>query len=63
MNLFYNFSDIVSLSYFNWVDFNTFTYFEQLITTFSFNILFYLFLAIFLSIVYKTICRVLNMIF
>lgn len=63
MNLFYNFSDIVSLSYFSWVDFSSFTSFEQLITTIVFNILFYLFLAIFLSIAYKTICRVLNMIF
>lgn len=63
MNLFYTYSDIISLPMFSWVDFTTFSAFEQLITTISFNILFYMFLSLFLSIAYKTICRVINIIF
>lgn len=63
MSLFYNFSDISSMNIFNWVDFNSFTSFEQLITTITYNILFYLFLIMFISIAYKTICRLINILF
>lgn len=63
MSLFYNYSDIIQLDMFSWVDFSSFSPFQQLATTIGFNILFYLFLIIFLSVAYKTICRFLNFIF
>lgn len=63
MNLFYNYSDIIALDMFSWCDFSSFTSFEQLITTIIFNILFYLFLIMFMSIVYKIIVRFINFIF
>lgn len=63
MSLFYNFNDISNMSLFNWVDFNSFSSFESLITTITYNILFYLFLSLFIRIAYKTICRLINMIF
>lgn len=63
MSLFYDYADIVNLEIFSWCDFTSFSPFQQLATTIGFNILFYLFLSLFLSIAYKTICRVLNIIF
>lgn len=63
MSLFYNFNDISHLDIFNWVDFSSFTSFEQLISTITYNILFYLFLTLFIRIAYKTICRIINIIF
>ena len=63
MSLFYNFHDISNMSLFNWVDFTNFSSFEQLISTITYNILFYLFLSLFIRIAYKTICRIINIIF
>lgn len=63
MNLFYNFNDIKNLSVFSWVNFSDFSYFEQLITTICYNILFYIFLSLFIRIAYKTICRIISIIF
>jgi len=63
MTIFYDYSDIVNLPYFSWVDFSSFNPFQQLVVTIGYNILFYIFLSMFLTIAYKTICRVINIIF
>lgn len=63
MSLFYDYIDITQLEIFSWCDFTSFSPFQQLATVIGFNILFYLFLILFLSIAYKTICRFLNFIF
>lgn len=59
----YDFNYISSLEILSFIDFSTFTEFEKLISTIGFNILVYLFLFFFCSVVYKTICRILNYIF
>lgn len=59
----YDFNTISSLEILKFIDFSTFTEFEKLISTIGFNILSYLFLIFFCSIVYKTICRIWNYIF
>ncbi len=59
----YDFNYICSLEIFKFIDFSTFTEFEKLISTIGFNILVYLFLIFFCSVVYKTICRLCNYIF
>jgi len=56
-------TDIVNLPYFSWVDFSSVPPFQQLVVTIGYNILFYIFLSMFLTIAYKTICRVINIIF
>lgn len=59
----YDFNYISSLEILNFIDFSTFTEFEKLISTIGYNILFYLFLFFFCSVVYKTLCRIWNYIF
>lgn len=59
----YDFDYISNLTILNFIDFSTFTEFEKLISTIGYNILFYLFLIFFCSVVYKTICRLCNYIF
>lgn len=59
----YDFNYISSLEILSFIDFSTFTEFEKLISTIGYNILFYLFLVFFCSVVYKTICRIWNYIF
>lgn len=59
----YDFNYISSLEILSFIDFSTFTEFEKLISTIGYNILFYLFLFFFCSVVYKTLCRIWNYIF
>lgn len=63
MPLYFTYEVISQMSVFSFIDFATFTSYEQLMTTIVFNILFYLFLIFFCSVVYKTICRLVSFIF
>lgn len=63
MPLNYTFDMISNLSFFSSIDFSVFSEFEKCITIISFNILYYLFLILVMSLVYKIVCRLLNIIF
>lgn len=63
MPLNYTFEMISNLSFFSSIDFSVFSEFEKCITIISFNLLYYVFLMLVISLVYKIVCRVLNIIF
>lgn len=63
MPLNYTFDMISNLSFFSSIDFSVFSEFEKCITIISFNMLYYLFLILVISLVYKIVCRLLNIIF
>ncbi len=63
MPLNYTFDMISNLSFFSSIDFSVFSEFEKCITIISFNLLYYVFLMLVISLVYKIVCRILNMIF
>lgn len=63
MPLNYTFDMISNLSFFSSIDFSVFSEFEKCITIISFNMLYYLFLILVMSLVYKIVCRLLNIIF
>lgn len=63
MPLNYTFEMISNLPFLSPIDFSVFSEFEKCITIISFNILYYIFLIFVMTLVYKIVWRLLNIIF
>lgn len=63
MYLFYTYEQLQQFICFSWIDFTTFTVFEQSIFTIGVNIYFLVFLIFILSIAYKLFNRIWNYLF
>lgn len=63
MYLFYTYEQIKLFSCFSWIDFTTFTTFQELAITIGVNLYYLVFLIFILSIAYKLFNRIWNYIF
>lgn len=63
MYLFYSYEQIQALSIFSSIDFSVFTGFEIVVITILFNLFYLACLSFFVKVAYKTVNRILNIIF